>query len=138
MGIPFEAFLPYAIMTGFFAFSAISVGKLREMQNGGKRARRGIDQWDRVMMERDRRLTGFARGQTDKPIAPAGFELNNPWRVWIAIHPETTGLTSDSASSDSYKPGASDRRTLDSITNDTHPNRECQTSLVQSGKLLDL
>lgn len=32
-------------------------------------------------MERDRRLTGFMRGQTDKPEAPAGFELNNPWRV---------------------------------------------------------
>lgn len=32
-------------------------------------------------MERDRRLTGFMRGQTDKPVAPAGFELNNPWRV---------------------------------------------------------
>jgi hypothetical protein len=32
-------------------------------------------------MERDRRLTGFMRGQTDKPVAPPGFELNNPWRV---------------------------------------------------------
>ncbi|KAG9203693.1 hypothetical protein G6514_002304 [Epicoccum nigrum] len=103
MGVPFEALLPYAIMTGFFAFSAVSVGKLKEMQNGGKRTRRGIDAWDRLgskvqyphheltsrrtphadyttVMERDRRLTGFARGQTDKPVAPAGFELNNPWR----------------------------------------------------------
>lgn len=33
------------------------------------------------MMDRDRRLTGFLRGQSDKPLAPAGFELNNPWRV---------------------------------------------------------
>ncbi|KAA8623490.1 hypothetical protein PtrSN002B_006934 [Pyrenophora tritici-repentis] len=48
MGVPFEALLPYAIMTGFFAFSAVSVGKLKEMQNGGKKTRRGIDQWDRV------------------------------------------------------------------------------------------
>ncbi|RYN41381.1 hypothetical protein AA0112_g2175 [Alternaria arborescens] len=97
MGVPFEALLPYAIMTGFFAFSAVSVGKLKEMQNGGKKTRRGIDAWDRVsfrkprcigkmltsvqqMMERDRRLTGFMRGQTDKPVAPEGFELNNPWR----------------------------------------------------------
>ncbi|KAJ4398381.1 hypothetical protein N0V91_010226 [Didymella pomorum] len=76
MGVPFEALLPYAIMTGFFAFSAVSVGKLKEMQNGGKRTRRGVDAWDR----RDRRLTGFMRGQTDKAEAPAGFELNNPWR----------------------------------------------------------
>jgi hypothetical protein len=98
-----------------FAFSAVAVGQLREMQNGGKKGRRGLDQWDRVgclliimleiaankipakydtsamtshlptdhtaVMERDRRLTGFARGQTDKPFAPPGFELNNPWRV---------------------------------------------------------
>ena len=35
------------------------------------------------VMERDRRLTGFVRGQTDKPEAPKGFELNNPWRVRI-------------------------------------------------------
>ncbi|RII12072.1 hypothetical protein CUC08_Gglean005163 [Alternaria sp. MG1] len=47
MGVPFEALLPYAIMTGFFAFSAVSVGKLKEMQNGGKKTRRGIDAWDR-------------------------------------------------------------------------------------------
>ncbi|KAF2243662.1 hypothetical protein BU26DRAFT_465042 [Trematosphaeria pertusa] len=81
MGVPFEALIPYGIMIGMFAFSAVSVGKLREMQNGGKKARRGIDAWDRVLMERDRRLTGFMRGQTDKPEAPQGFELNNPWRV---------------------------------------------------------
>ena len=32
-------------------------------------------------MDRDRRLTGYLRGQTDNPTAPPGFELNNPWRV---------------------------------------------------------
>ena len=32
-------------------------------------------------MDRDRRLTGYLRGQTDNVEAPAGFELNNPWRV---------------------------------------------------------
>ncbi|KAL5377704.1 hypothetical protein DPSP01_009628 [Paraphaeosphaeria sporulosa] len=81
MGVPFEALLPYGIMLGMFAFSAVSVGKLKEMQNGGKKTRRGMDAWDRVMLERDRRLTGFARGQTDKAEAPPGFELNNPWRM---------------------------------------------------------
>ena len=33
------------------------------------------------VMERDRRLTGFLRGQTDNVEAPEGFELNNPWKV---------------------------------------------------------
>ena len=32
-------------------------------------------------MDRDRRLTGYLRGQTDNPTAPPGFELNHPWRV---------------------------------------------------------
>lgn len=38
-------------------------------------------------MERDRRLTGYLRGQTDIPQAPEGFELNNPWKVGDAIIP---------------------------------------------------
>lgn len=33
------------------------------------------------VMNRDRRLTGFLRGQTANPVAPDGYELNNPWRV---------------------------------------------------------
>jgi hypothetical protein len=33
------------------------------------------------VMDRDRRLTGYLRGQTDQAIAPAGFELSNGWRV---------------------------------------------------------
>lgn len=32
-------------------------------------------------MDRDRRLTGWLRGQTDKVEAPVGFEVNNPWKV---------------------------------------------------------
>ena len=35
----------------------------------------------RAVMDRDRRLTGYLRGQTDNVKAPPGFELNNPWRV---------------------------------------------------------
>ena len=34
-------------------------------------------------MQRDMRLTGTLRGQTDKPIAPFGFELNSKWRVCL-------------------------------------------------------
>jgi hypothetical protein len=48
-------------------------------------------------------LTGFVRGQTDKPAAPPGFELNNPWRVCIAIMVEWQLLTVYSASSVSCK-----------------------------------
>lgn len=34
-------------------------------------------------MERDRRLTGSMRGQTDNAVAPAGFELSSAWKVPI-------------------------------------------------------
>jgi len=81
MGVPFEALLPYGIMVGMFAISGGALSGLRYMQNGGKRGRHSIDAWDRQMMERDKRLTGFLRGQSDKVEAPPGFELNNPWKV---------------------------------------------------------
>ncbi|RDI80855.1 Polyadenylate-binding protein, cytoplasmic and nuclear [Venturia inaequalis] len=66
MGVPFEALLPYGIMLGMFAVTGGALAKLDHMKN---------------VMERDRRLTGYLRGQSDKPIAPKGFELNNPWKV---------------------------------------------------------
>lgn len=37
----------------------------------------------RTVMERDRRLTGHLRGQTDNPIAPNGFEFSNGWKVCV-------------------------------------------------------
>ncbi|MCJ1354211.1 MAG: hypothetical protein MMC33_004198 [Icmadophila ericetorum] len=81
MGVPFEALIPYAIILGMFGFTGAGLSQIRYMQNGGKRARHSIDQWDKQMMDRDRRLTGYLRGQTDNVKAPEGFELNNPWRV---------------------------------------------------------
>ena len=39
----------------------------------------------RTVMDRDRRLTGYLRGQTDNVKAPPGFELNNPWRVSLLV-----------------------------------------------------
>ena len=111
LGMPllsnFVAALPYLTNTApsMFGFSGAALGKLRAMQNGGKRGRHSVDTWDRqstsdirgicdcslngvrlmgvryTVMDRDRRLTGFLRGQTDNPRAPAGFELSNAWKV---------------------------------------------------------
>ncbi|KAF7955259.1 uncharacterized protein EAE97_000518 [Botrytis byssoidea] len=98
MGVPFEALLPYGIMLAMFGITGAGMSGVRALQNGGKRARHSVDAWDRVtlsselyaimykadygvVMDRDRRLTGFLRGQTDNPSAPLGFELNNPWRL---------------------------------------------------------
>ncbi|KAI0396616.1 hypothetical protein F5Y17DRAFT_92431 [Xylariaceae sp. FL0594] len=81
MPVPFEALIPYGIVLAMFGVTGAGLSKLRHWTNGNKRARRSLDQWDRQMMDRDRRLTGYLRGQSDAPIAPPGFELNNPWRV---------------------------------------------------------
>lgn len=81
MPIPFESLLPYGIMVVMFGISGTGLAVVKTWQNEGKRPRYSVDQWDRQMMERDRRLTGTLRGQTDKPDAPAGFELNNPWKL---------------------------------------------------------
>ncbi|KAI0429317.1 hypothetical protein F5Y09DRAFT_260900 [Xylaria sp. FL1042] len=81
MPVPFEALIPYGIVLAMFGVTGAGLSKLRHWQNGNKRPRRSLDQWDRQMMDRDRRLTGLLRGQSDAPLAPAGFELNNPWRL---------------------------------------------------------
>ena len=40
---------------------------------------------ENAVMDRDRRLTGYLRGQTDQVQAPEGFELSNGWRVCACI-----------------------------------------------------
>ncbi|QYS95932.1 hypothetical protein H0G86_003199 [Trichoderma simmonsii] len=40
-----------------------------------------LDTNELEVMERDRRLTGTLRGQTDNPEAPLGFEFSNGWKV---------------------------------------------------------
>ncbi|KAM5375729.1 hypothetical protein ACJZ2D_005912 [Fusarium nematophilum] len=86
MPVPFETLLPYAIMIGMFGISGTGLAVIKTWQNEGKRPRYSVDQWDKVcpfapLMERDRRLTGSLRGQTDRAVAPLGFELNNPWKL---------------------------------------------------------
>ena len=35
----------------------------------------------KIVMDRDLRMTGVFRAQSDSPEAPIGFEVNNPWKV---------------------------------------------------------
>lgn len=81
MGVPFEALLPYGIMLVMFGVTGVGMAGAKYLQNDGKPPRRGLDLWDRQMMERDYRLTGAWRKQTDNVKAPLGFELNNPWKL---------------------------------------------------------
>ncbi|KAE8451552.1 hypothetical protein EG329_003625 [Mollisiaceae sp. DMI_Dod_QoI] len=105
MGVPFEALIPYGIM---LAVGTLPSNDTRRYPQDFRRLdtcktverehdTRWINGTDKVIlchrmpfiyntdsaavMDRDRRLTGYLRGQTDNPVAPAGFELNNPWRL---------------------------------------------------------
>ena len=40
-------------------------------------------------MERDHRITGIKRGQSDQVAAPVGFEVNNRWKVQVTDDPLT-------------------------------------------------
>ncbi|KAK2013860.1 hypothetical protein LZ32DRAFT_529393 [Colletotrichum eremochloae] len=85
MPVPFETLIPYGIMIAMFGVTGTGLHVIKGIQNGGKKPRWGLDQWDRVMMDRDRRLTGDLRGQIGNHEAPPGFELNNPWRVCLCL-----------------------------------------------------
>jgi hypothetical protein len=52
--------------------------------NNGKVDCRWLTRLVLAVMDRDRRLTGYLRGQTDQALAPAGFEFTNGWRVSFA------------------------------------------------------
>ncbi|GJC81254.1 hypothetical protein ColLi_04092 [Colletotrichum liriopes] len=84
MPVPFETLIPYGIMIAMFGVTGTGLHVIKGIQNGGKKPRWGLDQWDRkcfLVMDRDRRLTGDLRGQVGNHEAPPGFELNNPWRL---------------------------------------------------------
>ncbi|KAI5777482.1 hypothetical protein EDC01DRAFT_398177 [Geopyxis carbonaria] len=121
MGLPFEALLPFAIMTAMFGITGAVSGTITmELDLLGRTgliylyhrvclvsatmfmvereavmdwipgilivrlcANRGIMTSDKykIVMERDRRLTGNVYGQRDEPKAPEGFELSSAWRL---------------------------------------------------------
>lgn len=81
MPVPFEALLPWGIITAMFGVTGVGLYYTKKLGNDGKKARWNKDLWDRQMMERDLRLTGSWRGQSSNPQAPPGFELSNTWKI---------------------------------------------------------
>ncbi|EPS31731.1 hypothetical protein N7539_004607 [Penicillium diatomitis] len=81
MGVPFEALLPYAIITGMFGVTGAGLYVVKRFANDGKKPRWNRDLWDRQMMERDLRITGSLRGQSSNHQAPPGFDVSKPWKV---------------------------------------------------------
>ncbi|KAJ5202746.1 hypothetical protein N7449_004825 [Penicillium cf. viridicatum] len=86
MGVPFEALLPYGIIMTMFGVTGYGLHYVKRFANDGKKARWNRDLWDRVMMERDQRITGSFRGQSSNHKAPTGFEVSNPWKIENRIY----------------------------------------------------
>ncbi|RDB20154.1 hypothetical protein Hypma_012953 [Hypsizygus marmoreus] len=79
MPVPWEALIPFGLLTVMFGAAGTLLNTSTRGQNQGKPARYGIDNWDDMMMRRDERLTGNKRGQTSDPVAPPEFATNSVW-----------------------------------------------------------
>ncbi|KAH9045249.1 small secreted protein [Lactarius pseudohatsudake] len=88
MPVPWEALIPFGLVTAMFGAAGTLLNVSKRAQNQGKASRTlctypppryHIDSWEEMMMDRDQRLTGHARKQTSNPIAPEGFETNSVW-----------------------------------------------------------
>ncbi|KAH9943167.1 small secreted protein [Epithele typhae] len=79
MPVPWETLIPFGLVTVMFGATGTLLNTSKRLQNQGKPVRHGIDPWDEMMMERDRRLTGHNRGQSTEPFAPKEFATNSAW-----------------------------------------------------------
>ncbi|CAJ0923211.1 14703_t:CDS:2 [Entrophospora sp. SA101] len=79
MPVPFEAIIPLGIIIGMFGVTGTLINLSRRYQHDWKPERFQLDRWDKLMMERDRRLTGSLYGQTSNPTAPPSFSTNSVW-----------------------------------------------------------
>ncbi|KAG8777232.1 hypothetical protein FRC15_011464 [Serendipita sp. 397] len=64
MPVPWEALLPFVMLTTMFGVGGTLFKTARTINNDGKPPRYGIDDWEQMMMHRDKRLTGSIRGQS--------------------------------------------------------------------------
>ncbi|KAG0664440.1 hypothetical protein C6P46_001485 [Rhodotorula mucilaginosa] len=86
MPVPYEALIPFGLLTVMFAVTGTGFSAAKRLTNDGKvqhavPTRHTLDQWEDSMMERDRRLTGSLRGQSTEPIAPKAFATNSVWQT---------------------------------------------------------
>jgi NADH-ubiquinone oxidoreductase MWFE subunit len=81
--------LPLGIMLAMFTVAGGGLHAVRTLSNDGKvlsrmvlllilqPIRHTLDRWDRMMMNRDYRLTGTRRIQRSWPVAPEEFKTNS-------------------------------------------------------------
>ncbi|KAG6378980.1 NADH dehydrogenase 1 alpha subcomplex [Boletus reticuloceps] len=79
MPVPWEALIPFGLLTTMFAAAGTLLNTSKRTQSQGKPVRYNIDTWDEMMMDRDRRLTGHVRGQKSDLTPPEGFDTSSAW-----------------------------------------------------------
>jgi hypothetical protein len=85
MPVPFAALVPLGIITVMFGATGGGLRLLQTYRNEGKPPRYNMDMWDTMMMDRDERLTGTRRGQSDNPTAPKDFATSSGWKYETPI-----------------------------------------------------
>ncbi|KAF8180171.1 hypothetical protein BJ912DRAFT_1062525 [Pholiota molesta] len=73
MPVPWEALIPFGLLTAMFGAAGTLANVSMRAQNQGKPPRYSVDKWDTMMMDRDKLLTGHKRGQAANTIAPPEF-----------------------------------------------------------------
>ncbi|KAM6496208.1 small secreted protein [Amanita muscaria] len=81
MPVPWEAFIPFGLVTVMFGAAGTLLNISYRAQNLGKPPRYHVDRWEEMMMTRDERLTGHKRGQRSDPVAPPEFATNSIWHT---------------------------------------------------------
>ncbi|EIM88611.1 small secreted protein [Stereum hirsutum FP-91666 SS1] len=79
MPVPWEALIPFGLVTAMFGAAGTLLNVSKRAQNQGKGPRYKLDPWEEMMMDRDERLTGHARKQKSDPMAPEGFDTSSVW-----------------------------------------------------------
>ncbi|KAF9478649.1 small secreted protein [Pholiota conissans] len=73
MPVPWEALIPFGLLTAMFGAAGTLANVSMRAQNQGKPPRYSVDNWDTMMMDRDKLLTGHKRGQVANAVAPPEF-----------------------------------------------------------------
>ncbi|WFD36664.1 hypothetical protein MCUN1_003551 [Malassezia cuniculi] len=81
MPVPFEAVIPMVLVGALFGVTGTGYSLISRAANDGKPPRYNVDEWERMMIRRDYRLTGSKRGQAVRrdPIADPSFATNSFW-----------------------------------------------------------
>ncbi|KAK9459098.1 putative NIMM subunit of mitochondrial NADH:ubiquinone oxidoreductase [Lipomyces oligophaga] len=79
--IPFEALMPYGVILVMFCVAGGGMALGNSIAERGHRRHVHLDPFDKLMRERDLRLTGLHREQLQKAIAHPEFGVSSTYKL---------------------------------------------------------